>query len=103
MIKISQAIRLESSFDSDFPHIPYPKMPPKKAGQRGLTQTQKYDLCVLQSRYPDMKLAAFAELPECPKREDGSQLALSSLSENMKGWREKVQKGKPSGMFSVKI
>jgi len=78
-------------------------MSSKTAGQRGFTQRQMYDLCVLRSRYPDMKLAAFAELPESPKREDGSRLVISSLSEHLKGWREKVQKGKPSGMFSVKI
>ena len=74
-------------------------MAPNTAGRKGLTQTQKYELCLLRSRYPDMKLAKFAELPECPKRQDGRLLALSSVSEHLRGWKDRVQKGKPKGIY----
>ena len=76
-------------------------MPPK--ARKGLSQSQKYDLCVLRSQHPEMTLGKFAELPECPRREDGRPLPLSSLSEHLKGWKEKLQKGKPSGMCSFPI
>ncbi|CUS08285.1 unnamed protein product [Tuber aestivum] len=46
-----------------------------------------------------MTLIKFAELPECPRREDGRPLPLSSLSEYLKGWKEKLQKGKPSAKW----
>ena len=74
-------------------------MAPNTAGRKGLTQTQKYEICLQRFRYPDMRLAKFAELPECPKRQDGRRLALSSLSEHLKGWKESVQMGKPKGIM----
>jgi len=85
--------------------------PPGKGGEnpmplkapKGLTQSQKYDLCVLRSQYPEMTLGKFAELPECSPREDGRPLPLSSLSEHLKGWKDKLQKRKPSGMYSFSV
>lgn len=74
-------------------------MPPAKSTKKiGLTPTQKYDLCCLRSRYPKMKLVDFALLDECPRRADGSPLAVSSLSDHLKGWAAKVKDGRPQGM-----
>jgi len=47
-----------------------------------------------------MMLVKFAELQECPRRQNGCPLPLSSFSEHLKGWKERILKGKPSGMFS---
>ena len=75
-------------------------MPPTKSTSKkiGLTAIQKYDLCCLRSRYPKMRLAEFALLDECPRRADGSPLAISSLSDHLKGWAAKIKEGRPQGM-----
>ena len=62
-----------------------------------LTALQKYELCCLRAQNPQMKLGEFALLEECPRRPDGKPLALSSLSDHLKGWRERVKKGPPAG------
>ena len=45
-----------------------------------------------------MRLAEFALLDECPRRADGSPLAISSLSDHLKGWAAKIKEGHPQGM-----
>lgn len=79
-------------------------MPPAKpttkhqpATKVGLTPLQKYELCQLRAQHPKMKLADFALLEQCPRRPDGKLLAVSSLSDHLKGWAEKVKNGPPSG------
>ncbi|CUS07543.1 unnamed protein product [Tuber aestivum] len=44
-----------------------------------------------------MKLADFALLNECPRRPDGQPLAISSISDHLKGWKEKIKKEPPAG------
>jgi len=51
-------------------------MVPNTAGREGLMQTQKYELCLLRSCYPNMKLAKFAKLLEYLKRQDERLLGL---------------------------
>lgn len=84
-------------------------MPPKpskatsnaasSAGKRivGFTPLQKYELCKLREKHPTMKLAEFAQLNNCPKRPDGRPLAISSLSDHLKGWKERIKEGPPAG------
>lgn len=71
-------------------------MPPKR---KGLTAIEKYDLCMLRSKHPKMKLSEFALLPECPKRDDSKPLAASSLCEHLKRWEERVAEGPPTGEY----
>jgi len=65
----------------------------------GLTPAQKYELCVLRSKHPNLRLSDFAELPECPRRPDGRTLPLSSLSEHIKDWKKKILESQPLGMW----
>jgi hypothetical protein len=44
-----------------------------------------------------MKLGEFAELPGCPRRSDGRALPISSISDHLKGWEERVKQGPPEG------
>jgi hypothetical protein len=44
-----------------------------------------------------MKLSEFALLADCPKRSDGSPLALSSLSDHLKDWKKRANAGPPDG------
>ena len=62
-----------------------------------LTALQKYELCCLRAENPKMKLSDFALLDACPRCPDGKPLALSSLSDHLKGWRERVTKEPPAG------
>jgi len=73
-------------------------MPTTKSTRKaGLTALQKYELCCLRAQHPQMKLADFALLEDCPRRPDGQPLAISSLSDHLKGWREKIKKEPPAG------
>ena len=44
-----------------------------------------------------MRVAEFALLDECPRHADGSPLAISSLSDYLKGWAAKIKKGRLQG------
>ena len=63
----------------------------------GLTALQKYELCCLRAEHPQMKLGDFALLEGCPRRPNGQPLAISSLSDHLKGWREKIKAEPPAG------
>ena len=76
------------------------KQPGRKAG---LTPIQKYELCQLRAQYPKMKLADFALLKECPQRPDGNPLAVSSLSDHLKGWAERIKNGPPIGSYHQRL
>jgi len=81
-----------------FPNsIHHSKMPPVPGRRKGLTPIQKWELCLLRAQNPTMKLGEFAELPACPRRPDGRPLPISSISDHLKGWEERVKHGPPEG------
>jgi hypothetical protein len=69
---------------------------------QGLHPLQKYQLCKLREKFPTMKLSQFALLDECFKRPDGRPLAVSSLSDHLKGWESKVKEDPPTGSGAQK-
>jgi len=58
---------------------------------------QKCELCSLCAENPKMRLSNFALLDACPRPPDGKPLALSSLLDQLKEWRERVKKEPPAG------
>lgn len=80
-------------------------MPPIQRRQHiaGFTPLEKYKLCKLRERFPNLKLSFFALLEECPRRPDGWPLATSSLSDHLKGWEKRAKEDPPSGMRKLNL
>lgn len=74
-------------------------MPPKRLAS--FTPLEKYELRKLREKHPTMKLLEFSLLDVCPKRPDGRPLAVSSLSDHLKGWEKFVKQLPPAGMYCI--